>query len=92
MGDTTLIRVKVVPGSSKTCVAGWLGATLKLRVTATAEHGKANRAVIALLADVLRIAKNEVSITAGLASPQKIVSIQGLTESQIRERVDCTAR
>lgn len=37
--------LKVIPGASREGIAGWLGDTLKVRVTALPEGGKANRAV-----------------------------------------------
>ncbi len=39
---TTRLLIKVVPASSRDCIAGWLGETLKVRVRAPAECGKAN--------------------------------------------------
>jgi len=45
------LKVKVVPGSSRDQIAGWLGDALKIKVTAPPERGKANEAVIEILAD-----------------------------------------
>ncbi len=39
------LDLKVVPKSSRDCIAGWLGDALKVRVRAPAERGKANAAV-----------------------------------------------
>ncbi len=52
MGGPALItlKVKVVPGASRTQLSGWLGDMLKVRVSAPPEKGKANAAVEALLA------------------------------------------
>ena len=61
MSDLTFINVKVVPGSSKNCLGGWLGETLKVRVTAKREKGKANGALIALLADSLSEIERRIS-------------------------------
>jgi hypothetical protein len=47
------VKVKVVPASSRNRVAGWLGGTLKVTVTAPAEGGKANAAVTTTLAEAL---------------------------------------
>jgi uncharacterized protein len=84
--DSTL-KVKVVPGSSTNGIAGWLGDRLKIRVTAKAEKGKANDAVIALLAKILGIPKRDLSIRSGRDSAQKIIEISGLTSTEMRSRL-----
>ena len=86
--SATRLAVKVVPGASREGIAGWLGDTLKVRVTAPAEQGKANAAVEALLAEALGIAKNRVRIASGTASPRKIVEIAGLSEDEMRSRLE----
>lgn len=40
------LAVKVVPGSSRDQIVGRLGDALKIKVTAPAEKGKANTAVV----------------------------------------------
>ncbi|MGI9178416.1 MAG: DUF167 domain-containing protein, partial [Pirellulales bacterium] len=40
------LRVKIVPGSSRNEIVGWLGDALKIKVTAPPEKGKANDAVV----------------------------------------------
>jgi len=82
------LELKVVPGSSRDAVAGWLGDALKIRVKAPPEHGRANAAVIALLADTLGITADRIAISRGQSSPRKLVEIQGLTERQVRDRLD----
>jgi uncharacterized protein (TIGR00251 family) len=47
----TLVRVLVVPNASRTEVVRRHGDAIRVRVTAPAEGGKANRAVARLLAD-----------------------------------------
>jgi len=86
--SATRLAVKVVPGASREGIAGWLGDTLKVRVTAPAEQGKANAAVEALLAEALGIAKDRVRIASGTASPRKIVEIAGLSEDEMRSRLE----
>ncbi len=54
-----------MPASSRTRIAGWLGDSLKIRVTAKPEKGKANEAVSAVLAEALAIPKSEISLSSG---------------------------
>ncbi len=79
--------MKVVPGASRDEVAGWLGAALKVRVTAPPERGKANAAVEELLAEALGLPRGSVRVVAGHGSPRKSVEIAGLDEAEARRRL-----
>ena len=81
------LLLKVVPGSSQTVISGWLDDSLKVRVTAPAEGGKANTAVIALLAETLGIPGTSIKIVSGSSKPRKIIEIDGLTEMEVRQRL-----
>ncbi len=81
------LPVKVVPGSSRNVIDGWLGEALKLRVTAPAERGRANAAVEKLVADALGVPRRQVRVVTGAASARKIVEIDGLTKSEVRRRL-----
>lgn len=77
------IQIKVVPSSSKDAVVGWLGKSLKVRVQAPPEKGKANAAVIELLANYLEIDKSQLEITSGHTSSTKVLLIYGWQDEQI---------
>ncbi|MGA8203530.1 MAG: DUF167 domain-containing protein [Woeseiaceae bacterium] len=81
------LQVKVVAGSSRSCIAGWLGDTLRIRVSAPPERGKANAAVEALLSETLGLSVSEVKIVSGTSSPRKVVRILGLSEAEIRRKL-----
>jgi uncharacterized protein (TIGR00251 family) len=49
------LYIKVIPSSSKDCIAGWLEDTLKVKVTAPADKGKANKAIIKVLEKSLEL-------------------------------------
>ena len=85
--DVTKLTVKVVPGASRSEIAGWLGQSLKIRVAAPPEDGKANRAVIKLLASALGIPNHQIRLKAGGASPRKTLEINGLSHAEITERL-----
>jgi uncharacterized protein (TIGR00251 family) len=67
-------RVEVVDGSRPP--------RLKVYVTAVPADGKANAAVVALLADKLGVVKGAVQIIRGLRSRDKSVEIEGMTLQQ----------
>jgi len=81
------LQIKVIPGSSKDCIAGWLDDTLKIKVKAPPEKGKANKAVIKLLEKSLVLAKGSISIESGQTSPIKTVVISCDDESAIKEKL-----
>jgi hypothetical protein len=85
------LPVKVIPGSSRSGVAGWLGDTLRVRVTAPAERGKANAAVESLLSEVLGLSSGGARIVSGGSSPRKTVEIVGLSEAEARRRLSAGA-
>ena len=60
---------------------------LHLRVTAPPEEGKANAAVVALVAKSLRVPPSSVSIVKGFASRDKVLRINLLTLDEINERL-----
>ena len=78
------IRVKVVPGSSKTQVAGTLDDMLKIKIAAPPEKGKANQSLIAFIAKNLGVKKNDIDIVSGKTKPIKLLRISGTDPGQIK--------
>ncbi len=88
MSDSPVrLSLKVVPGASSEGVAGWLEDTLKVRVRAPAERGKANAAVEELVAGALGIAVRRVRIVAGRTSARKTMQISGLSLTEVYSRL-----
>jgi hypothetical protein len=87
MSDSTRISLKVIPGSSRDQVAGWLEDVLKVRVRAPPERGKANAAVEKLVANALGIPPKAVRIVLGMTGTRKTAEISGLSLAEIRERL-----
>ena len=77
------LPVKVVPGSSRDCIAEWLDGRLKVRVRAKPEKGRANAAVEKLLAKTLGVAPRQVQVASGWTSSRKIVEIDGLSDDDV---------
>lgn len=86
------IRVKVVPKAAADRIAGWVGDAVKVRVTAPPERGKANAAVLKLLAAALGVSRENVRLIAGEASAHKVVEIHGLSQDELRSRLDAGPR
>jgi uncharacterized protein (TIGR00251 family) len=81
------LAVKVVPGSSRQRIVGEYADGLKITVTAAAEGGAANEAVIELLAEALQTTPASVRIVHGHRSPRKEVLIVGLAAEEIERRL-----
>jgi uncharacterized protein (TIGR00251 family) len=82
------LRIKVVPSSSRNAIDGWLGDTLKVRVTAPPERGKANAAVETIIADAIGVPSQNVRVASGQTSARKIVEIVGLSEAEVHRRLE----
>jgi uncharacterized protein (TIGR00251 family) len=78
-----VFNIKVVPGSSKTLVVGLYNGMIKVRLSAAPEKGKANQALIELLAEKFNIPKNSIAILSGLTSKIKQVSV--VSSPQVRD-------
>jgi len=78
------LAVKVVPGSSRDQIVGRLGDALKIKVTAPPEKGKANTAVVTLLAKALGIGADQIEIVSGHSSPSKVFEIAGMDDDAIK--------
>ena len=79
-----ILSIRTQPGSSKNRIIGEYGGRLKLAVTAAPEKGKANKAVIELLADTLHFNESSIHIISGESSRDKRLMIEGLTPEDIK--------
>ena len=80
--DGVRVRIRLTPGAAANRIVGRIaeadgGAALKVTVTAVAESGKANAALIALLAKTWRLPKRDLAIVVGAADRRKIVHVAG---------------
>ncbi len=79
------LKVKVVPKSSRSEIAGFMGdGTLKLKVQAPPERGKANAQVCSVLAAAFGVPDKNVSIVSGETSPLKQVVVSALSDLRRR--------
>lgn len=71
------VSVRVVPNSSKNEVVGLYDGVLKVKVCAVPEKGKANKAVIELLAKYYGVKKPQVILLSGETSSHKVFQVLG---------------
>ncbi len=98
-----ILYVRAQPGAGRDEIVGkWGGRTspidsgkatpvensIKIRVTAPPEKGKANEAIIKLLAKKLGLKKSAFQIISGETSQNKKILIHGVNKSQIKPYLD----
>jgi uncharacterized protein (TIGR00251 family) len=76
-GDDLLLYVRVQPRASRNEILDVRDARLRLRTTAPPTDGKANEAVIRLLAEHLGIAPSRISILRGSSRRDKQLRVRG---------------
>ena len=81
------ITVKVIPGSSRDAVVGLLGDSLKVKIAAPPEGGKANKSLVKVLAKWMEISSDQVVIKSGHQSQNKIVEIHSVTFQQYQTKI-----
>ena len=84
--------VRLTPRAGRDAIDGWgedaAGRpVLKARTGAAPTDGKANAALIRLLANALDVPPSSVRLAAGAASRTKTLAIDGLDEATLRRRL-----
>ncbi len=80
-----VIAVKVVAGSSRDGAAGVVGDRLKVATTAAPEKGKANAAVVGILAAMFGLTRRQVRLISGTTTPTKTFHLEGANPETVRE-------
>ncbi len=88
---STRLRLRVAPGAARAGVVGRHGDAWKVRVAAPPEGGRANEAVVRLLAETLSVPREAVTLVSGHGGRDKIVELAGLGPSQIERRLSSAA-
>jgi uncharacterized protein (TIGR00251 family) len=81
------LAVKVVPRAARSEIVGWMGDSLRVRVAAAPERGRANAALIDLLADVLGLPRQQIRVASGQTATRKLIDIDGVDASELRRRL-----
>jgi len=79
--------VRAQPRASRTELAGYHGAAVRVRLAAPPVENAANAELIAFLAKRLGASKSAVRIVQGSRGRDKTVEVEGLTAQQGRERL-----
>jgi|GEM_PF-575604 uncharacterized protein (TIGR00251 family) len=81
------LSVRVQPGARKTAVLGMQAGAVKLAVTAPADQGKANAALIEFLHRLLAVKRSEIHLLSGTASRNKVFLFLNISANEIARRI-----
>ncbi len=83
----TTLRLRVSPGARRSELVGPHGGAWKIRVAAPPEGGRANEAVLRLLAETLEIPRRNVTLVSGHSARDKVVALDGLDADEAERRL-----
>ena len=83
-GERLVFTIRVTPRASANAVAGERDGVLLVRVTAPPIEGKANDAVVALLAKALGTPRGALLVVRGASGRTKRVSVPRAAEASLR--------
>lgn len=81
--DGALLHVRVQPSARHGGIVGLHGRVLKVAVTAPAEQGRANAALLDVLADALHVRRSCLEVLAGAAARDKRVLVRGVSPEEL---------
>jgi uncharacterized protein YggU (UPF0235/DUF167 family) len=79
--------VRVSPGARSSALIGRHGDAWRVRVSAPPERGRANDAVLGVLADALGVRRSELRVVGGAAGKDKLVEVDGITLDEAERRL-----
>ena len=82
------LALHVQPGAKRNAIVGVHGNALKIAISAPPVDGRANEFVRIFVADALGIPAGMITVVAGASSRQKVLSIEGVSLSEVQARVD----
>ncbi|MBO0719991.1 MAG: YggU family protein [Blastocatellia bacterium] len=83
-----IFSVRVQPRASRSCVAGEVEGTLRIRLAAAPVDGEANEELLNFLAKLLDIPRRQLEIVSGQRSKNKVLRISGITGERLEKIVD----
>lgn len=91
-GPRARLLLRVSPGARRDEIVGRHGDAWKVRVAAPADRGRANEALLALLARALGLPPGQVRLVAGATSRDKVIEAEGITIEDAERRLEARGR
>ena len=85
--DGVVLPVRAQPGAKANAVRGEQVGALKVAVTQIAEKGKANQALVEVLAETLDLKRSQIELLAGETQREKKFLIRGVTRDELAEKI-----
>jgi uncharacterized protein len=85
--DGATFAVKAMAGAKRNTVVGRHGEALKVAVSAPRDRGKANEAIVAVIAEALGVPRKAVSLVKGETSTEKRFLVHGLNAAELQDRL-----
>ena len=81
------VGVRVSPGAAGSEIVGRHGDAWRVRLAAPPERGRANEALLELLASALDVPRRRVGLVAGGTSRDKVIEVEGMARDEVERRL-----
>ena len=82
--DGCILQVRAHPGAKRNAITGIHDGALKISLTTPPTDGRANDALIAFLAEQLRLPRARIALVSGQTSRSKVLRVTGLNAEEVR--------
>jgi uncharacterized protein len=82
-----VLPVRAQPGARKAGAQGEHNGALKLAVSAPPEDGRANKAILELVGELLGVRRSQVELVSGATGRDKRLLIRGVLRNELAARV-----
>ncbi len=84
----TVVSLKARPGAKKDAILGERLGALRVSVTAPPDKGRANEAIVDVLAAGLDLKRSSIRLLSGETSRDKRLLVESITPEELRARLD----
>jgi len=83
-----IFSVKLRPRASRDRLVGVENDFLRMEVSAAPVGGKANRSLVRLIGQILKVPRHAVTIRRGEKQPLKLIAVSGLSPEDFWRKID----
>lgn len=86
------VNLKILPSAQRNELTGYENGLLKIKIAAQPEKGKANKALVDYLSELLDTPKSEIEICRGLSGRNKVVAFYSLSQADFEAKISAILR